>query len=231
MTVAACLQMKVERLLSKLAQGQQVTIVALGDSNTELTFHTRGHLNWVGLLQVALYEKYGANKVMMINSGCSGENAAGGLKRLDRDVIRFSPDLVIICYWDGDMEKLREIVEELRAAGVPEILLRTPNPVVATNQPTVSPPVAAGKEWPRSQVKEVAENIVALAEKLEIPVIDHYTSWMQADASHEGPATTNPNKLWIRMSDSMHPGPQGHVAFYRDLAPCFGLSSKLAWEF
>ena len=129
------------------------------------------------------------------------------------------------------MEKLREIVEELRAAGVPEILLRTPNPVVATNQPTVSPPVAAGKEWPRSQVKEVAENIVALAEKLEIPVIDHYTSWMQADASHEGPATTNPNKLWIRMSDSMHPGPQGHVAFYRDLAPCFGLSSKLAWEF
>jgi len=39
--------MKVDGVLSKLARGEQVTIVALGDSNTELTFHTRGHLNWV----------------------------------------------------------------------------------------------------------------------------------------------------------------------------------------
>ncbi len=30
------------------------TIVALGDSNTELTFHTKGHLNWCYLLQEAL---------------------------------------------------------------------------------------------------------------------------------------------------------------------------------
>jgi lysophospholipase L1-like esterase len=221
----------IERLLSKLAQGQQVTIVALGDSNTELTFHTRGHLNWVYLLQESLYEKYGPNMTMMIDAGCSGENAAGGLKRLNRDVLRFSPDLVIICYWDGNMKDLREIITKLRSAGVPEILLRTPNPVIATNQPAVNPPVVAGKEWPDSNIKEVAKNIVALANELQVPVVDHYTSWMQADVSHEGSPVTNPNKLWLRMSDSLHPGTQGHIAFYRDLAPFFGLPSKLSWEF
>ena len=223
--------MKVERLLSKLAQGEQVTIVTLGDSNTELTFHTRGHLNWVGLLHVALFEKYGPNRVIMINAGCCGEGAAQGLKRVDRDVLRFDPDLVIVCFWDGDMTQLKKIVTKLQAGGVPEILLRTPNPVVATNQPAVQPPVTAGKEWPTYQLNQVAQDIVTLAQEMNLPVVDHYTSWITADASHHGPPSTNPNKLWIRMSDSMHPGPQGHLAFYRDLAPCFGLSPQLSWEF
>ncbi len=39
-----------ERFLAKLDAGQQVTVVALADSNTEQTFHTRGALNFVGLL-------------------------------------------------------------------------------------------------------------------------------------------------------------------------------------
>jgi lysophospholipase L1-like esterase len=221
----------VRRLLAKLGQGKQVTVVVLGDSNTELTFHTRGHLNWSGLLQEALYEKYGPNRVILVNAGCSGEGAAGGLKRLNRDVLRFSPDLVIVCYWDGDMTALRGIVEQLRSAGVPEVLLRTPNPVVATNQPPVTPPVTAGQEWPGSPVKKVARDIVAMAKALRVPVVDHYSRWMRADASHDGPGTTNPNKLWMRMSDALHPGPQGHLAFYRDMAPAFGLPTQLSWEF
>jgi lysophospholipase L1-like esterase len=221
----------VEGLLAKLEKGQQVTIVALGDSNTELTFHTRGQLNWVYLLQVALLEKYGPNRVIMIDAGCCGEGAAGGLARLDRDVLRFNPDLVIICYWDGQMEPLKLLVAKIRAAGTAEILLRTPNPVVAPNMPAVTPPVTPGKEWPRSDKGEVAAKIVALAKELKLPVVNHYRLWMEADSSHAGHPSTNPNKLWMRMSDATHPGPTGHVAFYRDLAPYFGLSEKLSWEF
>jgi len=224
-------QIRLNLLLSKLARGEQVTIVALGDSNTELTFHTRGYLNWTGLLHEALYEKYGPNKVIMINAGCSGEGAAGGFLRLERDVLRFSPDLVIICYWDGDMKSMRAIIRKARAAGVSEILLRTPNPIIAVNQPPVSPPVTAGKEWPRFSKRIVATKILRLGREFDIPAVDHYTSWMKADASHKGPTTSNPNKLWMRMSDSFHPGPAGHLAFYRDLAPFFGLPEKSSWEF
>ena len=222
---------RVEGVISKLERGEQVTIVALGDSNTELTFHTKGHLNWPYLLQEALFERYGANKVIMINAACCGTGASDGLARLDRDVLRFKPDLVIICYWDGDMGVMKKLVQRVRQDGKAEVLLRTPNPVVAPNIPAVTPPVTAGKEWPGSNVSAVARKIVALGEELGVPVVDHYGSWMQADASHAGPPTSNPNKLWMRMSDATHPGPAGHLAFYRDLAPFFGLPAKLSWEF
>jgi lysophospholipase L1-like esterase len=222
---------RVEGLLAKLARGEQVTIVALGDSNTELTFHTRGYLNWCGLLQVALLEKYGPNRVIMINAACCGERAAGGLARLDRDVLRFAPDLAIVCYWDGDMDVLRTMVRKIRAAGTAEVLLRTPNPIVAPNQPRVTPAVVAGKEWPGTGIGDVARKILALGTELQVPVVDHYHAWLEADAAHHGPPSTNPNKLWMRMSDVTHPGPLGHVAFYRELAPFFGLSPALSWEF
>ncbi|OPZ87602.1 MAG: hypothetical protein BWY76_00380 [bacterium ADurb.Bin429] len=222
---------RMDGLLAKLAKGEQVTIVALGDSNTELTFHTRGHLNYVGLLQAALLEKYGPNRVIMINAGCCGEGAAGGLARLDRDVLRFKPDLVIICYWDGQMAPLRQIVEKIRAAGPTEVLLRTPNPIVAPNMPAVTPRVAAGNEWPGTGKSVVADSILALGAELGVPVVDHYHAWLAADRAHDGPPATNPNKLWMRMSDATHPGPLGHLAFYRELAPYFGLPEKLSWEF
>ena len=221
----------VPALLAKLERGEQVTIVALGDSNTELTFHTRGHLNWPLLLQVALYEKYGPDRVVMINAGCSGQGAGQALKRLDRDVLRFDPDLVIVCFWDGNMNALREMIATIRAGGTAEILLRTPNPVVAPNMPRVTPAVTAGAEWPGSSVSNVAARVRALGAELHVPGVDHYAAWMEADASHPGPPATNPNKLWMRMSDASHPGPAGHLAFYRDLAPAFGLPRTLSWEF
>lgn len=217
------------RFLAKLDAGQQVTVVALGDSNTEQTFHTRGALNWVGLLQCALFDKYGANRVLMINAACSGEGAAGGLARLDRNVLRFEPDLVIVCYWDGDMTPLREIVQRVRASGA-EVLLRTPNPVLAVNMPPVTPPEVAGKEWTGTNKGEVAKRIVALGAELGVPVVDHYTAWMRADVEHHGPPVSDPNGLWLWMSDAFHPGPLGHLAFYRQLAPMFQLPEKLPWE-
>jgi lysophospholipase L1-like esterase len=184
----------------------------------------------VYLLQEALFEKYGPNRVIMINAACCGMGAADGLARLDRDVLRFSPDLVIVCYWDGDMAVLGTLVKRVREHGA-EVLVRTPNPVVVPNMPRVTPPMAAGQEWPGSNVSDVAKKIVALAAELGVPVVDHYRAWMAADATHSGPPATNPNKLWMRMSDATHPGPAGHLAFYRDLAPAFGLPEKLSWEF
>jgi len=178
-----------------------------------------------------LFEKYGPNRVIMINAGHCGEGAGGGLKRVDRDVLRFDPDLVIICYWNNDMTSFRKIIEKIRSTGDAEVLLRTPNPVVAPNMPRVDPPVQAGKEWSTASKAEVAANIIKLSAELGVPVVDHYNQWIKADASHDGPGVTNPNKLWMRMSDASHPGPVGHLVFYRELAPAFGLPTKLSWEF
>ena len=40
----------------KMAGEEHFTIVALGDSVTEVNWTTRGHLNWVGLLSASLFE-------------------------------------------------------------------------------------------------------------------------------------------------------------------------------
>ena len=223
-------QPSLQGLLSKLIAGQQVTIVALGDSNTELTFHSRGQLNFVGLLQVALFQQYGANKVIMINAGCCGESPVGGLGRLERDVLRFSPDLVIICYRSADIRALAEIVERIqRSSENVEILLRTPNPAITTN-PANIPNVLPGKELPGSSLADFAKQIIELGQRTGCPVVDHYNSWLGDDTSHVGPPESNPNKLWMRMSDSIHPGPLGHLIFFREMAPHFGLEQKLPWE-
>ena len=224
-------QVRVEKLLEKLENGEQVTIVVIGDSNTELTFHTRGHLNWPMLLQEALFEKYGPNKIIMINTACCGTTAENGLVRLERNVFRFKPDLLIVCYWGEDIQPMCDIIKKSRAAGVREILLRTPNPVIAPNMPKVNSSVIGGEEWPGSQVNVVTNKILKLGRELDIPVCDHYNAWMQSDYKHYGKPVSNPNKLWMRMSDALHPNALGHLAFYRDLAPFFGLSISLSWEF
>ncbi len=150
--------------------------------------------------------------------------------RLDRDVLRFDPDLVIICYWNNDVTSLRQIVTTVRERGA-EVLLRTPNPILAFNMPRMEKPSSPGKEWPDQSKADVAANIVKLGLELDVPIVDHYTMWIQAETKHAGAAESNPNLLWMRMSDAFHPGPQGHVAFYSELALAFGLPTGFPWQF
>ena len=81
-----------EKTLTKLGNGEHVTIVALGDSITEITFHTRGKMNWVGLLSEAIFEEYGNGVCTLINSGKCAGTYAEALTRLEHDVLRFKPD-------------------------------------------------------------------------------------------------------------------------------------------
>jgi len=224
-------QPKLTSLISKLDAGKQVTIVALGDSNTELTFHTRGRLTATGLLKVALFQKYGNNKVIMINAGRCGEGPAGGLERLDRDVLRFSPDLVIICYRVGQIDELAKIVEKIQASSDDvEILLRTPNPAIATN-PAIAPGGVPGKELPGRGLSKFVGQIIELGRKTGCPVVDHYNAWLaEAEKPYTGRPVANPNAVWLRMSDSIHPGPLGHLVFFREMAPYFDLPQRLPWE-
>lgn len=226
------------RLMEKLASGERVTIVALGDSNTELTWHTAGRLNWVGLLQEALFEKYGGNRVRTINAGACGDTAVGGLARLERDVLRFDPDLVIVGFSMNDAgggaakleefaDAIREIVAQLRRHGC-EILLRTTNPIVVVNQPGWPAESYPGNEWPGMYQGLYARRLVEVATELEVPVVDHYTLWTQAKRRTDW--GQDPNHLWMRMSDAVHPNALGHLFFYREMAPLFDVPTYFPWE-
>ncbi len=75
--------------------------------------------------------------INILNAGISGDNAPSGLVRLDRDILPFAPDLVVVCFGLNDAmagpqgldrygQALEGIFRKLRAAGIETIFL-TPN--------------------------------------------------------------------------------------------------------
>jgi hypothetical protein len=78
-----------------------VRVIGFGSSNTEQHWHLLGHFNWFSWLGCSLREWVGRH-VTMINQGINGETAEDLLKRIDRDVISFKPNLVIITIGGND---------------------------------------------------------------------------------------------------------------------------------
>lgn len=126
-----------------------VTIAFLGDSVThgcyECYFKNDGRVETVFERKNAYSTRVGeilsllypAAQVNIINSGVSGDSAAGGVKRFERDVAAFSPDLVVIgfalndCF--GGAEKINEyaaniktLIEKSKKIGA-EVVVLTPN--------------------------------------------------------------------------------------------------------
>ena len=80
---------------------------------------------------------YPSVPINMIHAGISGDNAPGGLLRVERDVCAYKPDLTIMCFGLNDcckgrqnlptyIDAMRGIIAKLKACGT-EIILLTPN--------------------------------------------------------------------------------------------------------
>ena len=143
-------------ILKKLAEKQNnfyvdaaVTIVAFGDSVTQGCFECYTDRNdaihtefdtkeaysrkFVQILQT-LYPRCQIN---LINSGISGDSTKKAVERIDYDVLRYKPDLVICCFGLNDVTKgipeldgygarLEEIFKKIKASGA-ECIFMTPN--------------------------------------------------------------------------------------------------------
>jgi len=75
--------------------------------------------------------------ITILNAGVSGDTAQGGLARIERDVLRYQPDLTVVCFGLNDSGQreaglvdyecgLRDIFRKLKAADVETVFL-TPN--------------------------------------------------------------------------------------------------------
>ncbi len=126
-----------------------VTMAFLGDSVTQGCFEVYQDESrnivpvfdqksaYHAYLKRILAALYPGVPVNMINAGISGDTAAQGVQRLERDVLRYSPDLAVVCYGLNDSgggmegvheygEKLRDIFNILDSNGIERIFL-TPN--------------------------------------------------------------------------------------------------------
>lgn len=125
-----------------------VTIAFLGDSVTQGCFELYekdGHTETV-FDKMHSYEMYIYNilsvlfpsvPVNIINAGISGDTAANGAKRVEKDIIRHQPDMVVVCYGLNDctdasdslgkyIEALSDIFKKLSEKNI-ETVFMTPN--------------------------------------------------------------------------------------------------------
>ncbi len=126
-----------------------VTVAFLGDSVTQGCFEV--YLKSDNGIETVFdrksaYHKYFSDifsvlcpnvPVNVINAGISGGTACHGLERLERDVLRHNPDLVVVCFGLNDcsygMERLdsyksslSEIFDKVKESGS-EVIFMTPN--------------------------------------------------------------------------------------------------------
>ena len=152
----------VSKTLEKLSQKNSdafgntpVTIGFLGDSVTNGCFEVLPAITEHGeegcdvvfepehgypaLLRRILSILYPKAQINIINAGISGDNAPGGLARMERDLLPYHPDLTIVCYGlndcnNGDsgifryQDALISIIQRLQNANS-EVILMTPQPI------------------------------------------------------------------------------------------------------
>ena len=142
--------------MKKFAQKQKdnsnysgVVLAFLGDSVTQGCFEpfrktenqtdtafdqNKAYHHLLGNMLSVLYPKVPVN---IINAGIGGDSAPGGLRRIERDVLRYDPDLAVVCFGLGDsfrgfdgidryVQALDGIFTKLQAAGI-ETIFMTPN--------------------------------------------------------------------------------------------------------
>ena len=204
----------------RTSRAAEVRIITLGDSITRgarpgvlpgQTFSAR--------LQAALRTAGVAAGVH--NVGIGGERTDQVLRRLARDVIAQRPDLVTVMYgtndsWvdEGKVESrlttaayeanLREIVRQLRGAGI-EVVLMTPPRFGERHRKN-----GLGEEA-NLRIGRYVERCRAVARDASVPLVDHFAGWAAAQQSGRLLET------WT--TDSCHPNPEGHADLAQRMLP------------
>jgi lysophospholipase L1-like esterase len=124
-----------KRVAQRIADGQALTIVAIGSSSTAGAGASSPAMNYPSRLAVELQAIYPSLSITVSNRGINGEESRDMVGRFDRDVFAQNPDLVL---WqvgsnsvlrdrplDEANTSLRDGLKRLREAG-PDVVLINP---------------------------------------------------------------------------------------------------------
>ena len=161
--------MNLQKTIHKLKTGQDLKIVALGDSLTYGWMVEKGYLDF---LKERLVVKYPGSILKIINRGIPGDTAEGGLCRLQDHVIKSNPDLVFIQFALNDaffgypverfQNNIMTIIKEIKNDTSSEILLLTST---------------ALDERDKHIAEKYYSSLKYIAEKEDIPVVLVHEYW------------------------------------------------------
>lgn len=200
-----------------------VTIALLGDSVTQGCFECfttaedkvdtvfDADCSYGSKLKSMLNLLYPKVTFNVINAGISGQKAKDGLKRLDRDVLPYHPDLVVVAFALNDAteglaglkgyeEAMSEIIRKVRAQGA-ECIVLTPNMMNTSisDQLKEKPLLKFAKTMKDLQesgmLDRYAEKARTIAEKEGAVLCDVYAKWKKMAAAGVNVTDILANKL------------------------------------
>lgn len=206
------------KIMEKLAarnsdyfSNRPVTIACLGDSVTHGCFEIypdgKGGIGvacrpdeaYPMMLYRALANHFPYAAPAIINAGVSGDKSYGGLERLERDVLSYKPDLVIVDFGLNDSmnkdiesgletydKSMRAIFEKVLSSGA-QCLLLTPNYMNRKVSPLLTEPlfISIAEEAAVVQNTGILTRYVETARKaakdMNVPVADAYAVWQKLE--------------------------------------------------
>lgn len=160
-----------------------------------------------------LIERYELTSVSIVNSGIAGDNLRSMAARIQRDVIRYQPDLVLIngsLNWDkklGSTEEYQELlqgmVQQLKQETDADIILLTPNGDLPNNSLFMK---MLGQGGIEPTTGERVKAIRKVAEEEQVCLADVYAVW---EAAREKGCP------WKELLSNgvNHPGVEGHEVY------------------
>ena len=198
-------------------------IVAFGDSVTqgltafgEQTHDDVYHARFRRLLET----QYPLGTFSVINAGVSGQTAPGALSLIDRDVIRYQPDLTLVAFglndaWNGldgiqmFVDAMNTIVSRVRSETESAVVVLTPNfmntrePNEATGEDAAA--FRASASLQNDGVLAVyAQAVRDVAREHNVPCADVYRAWEELGARGEDTDSMLSNGM-------NHPTPAAHT--------------------
>ena len=186
-----------------------ITIVCVGDSVTHGCFESwlnqYGKIetvydpakSYVRLLQDKLYRLYPTAAVNVINCGIGGDGTAGELARFDRDIARYSPDLVTYCFGLNDcmcqdeekgytdyVHRVQELFARTQNLDA-ECILLTPNMMCTRVDSQIlkcslgDVATAAAQRQNAGVLTRFVNAACEIAREMGIPVADAYGEWLK----------------------------------------------------
>lgn len=201
----------------KEQQDRSIRVVAFGSSNTAQSWSNGGRHNWVDWLQLNLKMHVG-HHVTIFNQGISGETTEDLLKRIDRDVLSYDPDLVIVTVGGNDSKNvhrnitLQRYTDNLRRI-CSLILGRQALPVLQTYY---CPMYHLNAEGFRETFESYMEANRLLAREMDLPLIDQYNRF-------EPLYTRHPEPYGQLMRDWIHVNHLGNLLMGQHISHDFGL--------
>lgn len=170
-----------KKVVAKLDAGEEVKVIAFGDSITAGGDATSPELQYPARFADHLQKRYPKARITLENGATGGDTTVNGLARLDEKVISRKPDLVLVAFGMNDhnlpagggvgvedfRKNLETIVQRIRKATDAEVIL------LSTFPPN------ADWHFSTNQMEKYARATQEAAQNCAVAYVDIYTLWQK----------------------------------------------------